>query len=535
MLQFFKENKINIFSFLCLLLTMLFFAYYFRYSVFIFDDYWACFAKKPFLSMLIQEADHGCYLSAFMMKLQGTIIPFALHIHPNDYNATYGAAFKGMVFFFIPYLTASVFYLNKKKDMLFISLLLFLTFGIFYAALCYDPLLFFGNLFFYRYIIYAAIYVFFLYWSLKRFSLQNVDLNCYDYLLFIVMGLLLGNSDILAPQIFIGVLLFSIFLWFENKKYLKLILPFAFSMVIGIFSFLLNPFFQQILKIRTGESSVFVLSRWENTLSNLHDFLNIYFKSIILGSSILILIFVLLFSVIAFMTKFKDKSANTKIIFSFCFLSSWFLYYFLLIYINPENSNTYFLNQLQLQFLFHLTFWLVIVLFLGIILGKLNPKNYLINTCALFLALSSFFFIFNWRVDFCYKHLLQMRYNTYKTEKIWLFLYKNNMPMVLPDSMLSEYYTAHPHLILEHYNLMTYLEIPDTSIPQSEIKKLVVHNSAYKDSYIKLLYNINLQEYTFSTDPKLLEKYKEKGLIMSEKELYSEPFTSLFSYYTENK
>lgn len=140
MFQFLYKNRIRIFSLICLLITVIFFAYYFKYSVFIFDDYWACFAKKPFLITLIQEADHGCYLSAFMMKLQGTIIPFKLHIHPNDYNGTYGAAFKGIIFFFIPYLTASIFYLNKKKDVFFISLLLFLTFGIFYAALCYDPL-----------------------------------------------------------------------------------------------------------------------------------------------------------------------------------------------------------------------------------------------------------------------------------------------------------------------------------------------------------------------------------------------------------
>lgn len=535
MFEFVYKHRINIFSFLCLLTTIAFFVFYFQNSVFIFDDYWACFARKPFFKMLIQDSDHGCYLSAFMMKMQGTMIALKMHMHPNDYNATYGAAFKGIIFFFIPYLMSSIFYLNKKKDMLFISSLLFLIFGIFYAALCHDPLLFFGNLFFYRYIMYAAIYLFFLYWSLKRLSSQNNDLNFYDYLLFVLLGLILGNSDILAPQIFIGVLLFSAFLWFENKKYFKLILSFALSMVIGIFSFLLNPFFQEILKNRTGESSVFVLGRWENILSNLPDFFNIYFKNIILGSSICVLIFILLFAAIAFMTKFKDKAVNFKIIFSVCFLSSWFLYYFLLIYINPENSNTYFLDQKQLQFLFHLTFWFFIALFLGIIFDRLNPKHNLINICVLFVALSSFLFIYNWRVDFCYKQLFRMRCNTYETEKVLLFLYKNNMPIVLPVSMLGEYYTAHPHLLLEHYNLMSYLEIPDTKIPRSEISRLIVHESTYKDSYLKFVYNINLKEYTFSTDPKLLEKYKEKGLIISEKELYSEPFTSLYSYYNEGK
>lgn len=535
MFEFVYKHRINIFSFLCLLTTIAFFVFYFQNSVFIFDDYWACFARKPFFKMLIQDSDHGCYLSAFMMKMQGTMIALKMHMHPNDYNATYGAAFKGIVFFFIPYLMSSIFYLNKKKDMLFISSLLFFIFAIFYMTLAYDPLLFLGNLFFYRYTMYAGIYIAFMYWFLKRFSGENIDLKFKDYCLCLLFGLIIGNSDILAPQVFIAISMFFAIFAFKNKKYFKLFSSLGLSLSVGILSFLFNPFFQEILKWRSTETSVFVASRWKLIAVQLPQFLHMYFKNIIMNSWIYVLIALLLFVIIAFKTKFKNESVNFKIIFSFCILSSWFLYYFSFIYLDPTSNDSYFLNQKQLLFLFHLTFLTVITLFLGIIVENLNIKKIYSVIFSIILILSSFAFVFNKKIYYYYDFLLDIRGKTYETEKVALYLYKNNMPVVLPDSMLKTYYTAFPHVAIEYRMLLHYLEDPDTLIPENEIDKIMIYESSYKDKYLKSLYNIDLKYYSFSGSPKLLEKYKENGFSMDKNEIYSESFSSLYSYYDDVK
>ncbi len=185
-----------------------------KYFVINYDDSCHIFYDNEvsFFGNFFFDVYHGRYISNFLTKLIGYIIPSIFNIHPNVWIETGGALIKGIFYFLFVYLLAGIAFLNRKKG--FIYVLIATLLYIFIQLIMLDK---------YQDVLYTSFYgftfpfiIFFAFW--KKFIIINKNNQRADYILYILAFLLGISTECTAIISTISMFLYIIIDYIQYKK-----------------------------------------------------------------------------------------------------------------------------------------------------------------------------------------------------------------------------------------------------------------------------------------------------------------------------
>ncbi len=122
LINFIKNKLIYLFFFILFIFIILCRLYVSKYFVIEYDDSYHIFYDKEisFINNFFTPVYHGRYISNFLTKLIGYIIPNMLNIHPILWIQTGGAVICGIFYFIFVCMIVDIAFLNRKRNVLFV-------------------------------------------------------------------------------------------------------------------------------------------------------------------------------------------------------------------------------------------------------------------------------------------------------------------------------------------------------------------------------------------------------------------------------
>lgn len=530
-----------------------------RYNIIAGDDVWQIFITRESLWDEFLSPDHGRYLAWFQMKLFGSIIPFALGIHPQNFINTFPSFIISLDFVFLCLIVSSFAYIKRKIDLCFP--LIFTFSAVYYfkwmmfhnqAQLCnLSP--HFGYSF--------SLLLYLLFWLLFiRFMLNECKPD--KYILVSSIGFLASLNDAFFIQMLFSLSLIVILDVVKNKKFDKYLLMIFLSVLSGCIISLFGMFKDShviafINPNITGGFNIGFL------ISLLPEFVSQYFKYIFLNN-LLPWFFFVFFALILYFSNRQNKTVNKVILYSVCMITG-FLFYFLTLIIGGTDTfyekGVFWIAHHDHQLIFRMVLLSNTIMFLGFLVELLKTKKskfililLLILTVQIpekyndnYVRPNAFYqSAKNWYTD-----SRNARRLMYQAEKMLLFYGYKNKEALLPVSVMenqiiySAFWVGKPRVdtneeISQLDNCVSNCKKKDYL---DKIEKITYRDSSYVPCYIFSLYkNFNPEnyvlynsdkevyfvDYRFVEDKRAFDAFHKYGGVFTEKEIERSDFQKLY-------
>lgn len=489
---------VNISIFILIVLAI---ALFLKFDIYEFDDYVQSFFYTYDISTLLAKADHGKYISWFLMKLVCHGTSLFMNIHPNENIIP--RIVVGLDFALLAYLYANLTKLTSRSANINPLVYLSAFFVCISLTLLHPDYLMRWNQHF-GYILIFVIMLWFINVFVSYFlndKLPEKKDNFRNNILFFITGISAYFNVFLLSFVFIFLSVyyyckgkFDLKLFFLNEKYTSL----RTSILIGIISFLLvciNPNLHLITSARTYDLSVILTVPnyvSEFTLAWLHSIFAL--PAIVAINSVILVLITIVW--------FQNKKITKTIMLSLTIIISSALFQYLLIFCGKSLANQYLWVSFPRVYLIHYYFCLIpVFLLLGEALKDKEKKYYSLPFFISFLI---------------FLYLTPLFKSQYETSK----LVRKEMYMIVKSEM---FYTQ---------NKYSYAIIPEKNIDWDNYTfypRKINWCVAYFYKNYKLIYKQNAIRVKFVPLTKFLQAAKQDGLDFTEEELTKSDFNNFYS------
>lgn len=456
--------------------------FFLQYDVYEHDDFLQSFFLTHSIKELILTADHGRYLSWFVMKTVVHGTSHLLNIHPQDNH--FGAIFIGFDFALLGYLLSCVFYIDKDKKavnpLIYLSVILLL---IYFLPSSFDLLTRYTQHF--GYIFNFLFFMPFILIFGKAYINQTEVPLVKGMIVAFLTGISAHFNIITSVGIFIFLALYELF----NKtfKISKNLLTSVIAFSVGAMLNMFNPTFILLKNERSVSGSIL-----QFVADNYKEFINVFLNNVIINNKFLFW-FITLIILIIFLKLKNNKSSKRAIILSLSIVFGIFLFNLSLITCGKTfyDGHSFWLVHTNLKFITTLNIFTA----LSVLLSQISDRKY-----VLILLVISGLLAYNirgeWIVNY-YSSISKRRF-LYQIEKTNLFYaYKNsNISYVFHNNIIENW---------------TYYD----------------GCQAYKRNFY-LIYKVHLPEIKFIDKNEYDERIQKDGLYFSKEEMKIQKFTNLY-------
>ena len=483
-------------------------------------------------------------ISHFLVKTINVIIPFLFNVHPDDFIITTLPIIKGSCYFFIIYLLSkfSQFYLKDKK--IASSIMIALSFLIFFIAKCYGTDIFTANTNFYSYSLGLLFLCTFMH-SIFKIIVKNKTLNKKELIYLILNAIILANCSTVGSfitGIYLALIItYNIFFYFLQKRrfvkdttYEKLKFNLNkkfFSASCTFFLTLLCMWnFTSIYKIglsgrtiKTFEIDIMQIKEYINVLINEYSFLLIYF-----------IILIILFPLLLKRKLLRIKTINLSLLLQLSLLATLTGLFFSG---KEENLNNYWIQIPTIKTTITIIATIPIILLLNnfsFLIRNIKLRKFIITSIFIILA-TTFSYTFLQEIINFKQTSIELKYTSnkhavrYIEEKMLRFYLLKGETPILPRHPLSAGMTYEPFFLYEnkicvnnHFMITRYYPIIYRDTKYID-KQLCFYEDAYEQFYKRggRIYKFELENIKFSRlfdEDFVLNKNVEKNDL---KEIYN--------------